>query len=178
MRRARYTDSSGITMPEILMYVALSVVVLNLCAVTFVQTSRLSAAATQRAMQQQTLAQFSRDAARAVHSASQVLERAGETLTNDRQVVLNTPDGVAVIGMAGPSPAIWGLAQEGETWRLTRVKRYAVGAREMRIELDSSDFSEARRVTVRLTGPPRKDPEDTANNRAIVAALRVNGAKP
>jgi len=176
MTRAHYQEDSGITIPEILMYVALSVIVLNLCAVTFIQTSRLSASATQHAMQQQTLAQFSRDVTRAVHSASRVLDRAGDTETNDQQVVLDTPDGIEVIGMAGSSPAIWGLAQEGQTWRLTRVKRYAVGAREMRIVLDSPNISDARRITVHLTGPPRKDPEDTANNRVIVAALRVSGA--
>ena len=178
MTRARYNEDLGITMPEILMYVALSVVVLNLCTVTFIQTSRLSAAATQRAMHQQTLAQFSRDLTSAVHSASRVLDRAGDTVTNERQVVLDTPDGIVVIGLAGSSPAIWGLAQEGDTWRLTRVKRYAVGSHEIRIALDSPNTSESRRVTVHLTGPPRKDAEDTANNRVIVAALRVSGAMP
>lgn len=165
-------------MPEILMYVALSVIVLNLCAVTFIQTSRLSAAATQRAVQQQNLSQFSRDVTRTVHSASQVLELAGDTVTNDRQVVLETPDGIAVIGVAGSTPAIWGLAQEGEIWRLTKVNRYSVGAREMRIVLDSQNLAEARCVIVHLTGPMRKDPEDTANNRVIVATLRVRGVAP
>lgn len=178
MTHVRYSESSGITMPEILMYVALSVVVLNLCTVTFVQTSRLSAAASQRAVQQQALSQFSRDVTSTVHNASRVLDRAGGAMTNDRQVVLETPEGIAVIGTAGTSPAIWRLAQEGDAWRLTHVKRYSVGACEMSVALNSQDTAAARRVTFYLAGPPRKNPEDKANDRVIVAALRVNGATP
>ncbi|MCC6154633.1 MAG: hypothetical protein IT367_12780 [Candidatus Hydrogenedentes bacterium] len=176
--KRRIAEARGMTLPETLVYVALSVVVLNLCTVTFIQSSRFSTAATQRALHQQSLAQFSSDLTRAVHSASRVLERAGDTVTNDRQVVLDTPDGVVVIGTAGESIAIWGLAQEGDAWRLTRVKRYAARARAMQIEFDTSNAGEARRLTFRITGPPRKEPDDTANNRAIVAALRVDGALP
>lgn len=176
--KRQISEARGMTMPEILVYAALSVVVLNLCTVTFIQSSRFSTAATQRALHQQTLVQFSRDLTRAVHSASRVLERAGDTVTNDRQVVLDTPDGVVVIGTAGVSPAIWGLAQEGDAWRLTRVKRYAVGARTMQIAFDTRNASEARRLTFHITGPPRKEPDDTANDRTIVAALRVDGALP
>ncbi|MCC6793514.1 MAG: hypothetical protein IT366_00230 [Candidatus Hydrogenedentes bacterium] len=176
--KGRITETYGITLPEILVYAALSVVVLNLCTVTFIQSSRFSTAATQRALHQQALAQFSRDLTRAVHGASRVLEGAGDTPTNDRQVVLETPDGVVAIGMAGASPAIWGLAQDGDGWRLTRVKRYAVGARTMQIAFDTPIASEARQLTFHITGPPRKEPDDTGNNRTIVAALRVDGALP
>lgn len=176
--KRQITEARGMTLPEILVYAALSVVVLNLCTVTFIQSTRFSTAATQRALHQQALAQFSRDVTRAVHGASRVLEGAGDTVTSDQQVVLDTPDGIVVIGMAGVSPAIWGLAQEGDAWRLTRVKRYAAGARTMQIAFDTPIASEARRLTFHITGPPRKEPDDTANNRTIVATLRVDGASP
>lgn len=161
----------GMTIVEMLAYTVVSAAVLNICAVTFVQTTRLATLSTARVVRQQAMAQFSRDFARTVHSASRVLENAGAAVTGEGQIVLETPDGPVVVGMAGAQPAIWQLEPADGAWRIARITAYPLDATVW--------FAwDAHRVTMRVTGPARKDPGDTANQRTLVAAFRVNGAAP
>jgi len=167
----RRENRLGMTLIEMLAYTVVSAALLNICAVTFVQTTRLASLSTARAVRQQAMVQFSRDVVRTVHGASRVLPNAGSAVTGDNQVVLETPGGPAVIGMAGTKPAIWKLETVDGAWRIARITAYPLDA-TVRFAWD------ARHVTVHVTGPPHKDPGDTSNQRTIAAAFRVGGAAP
>lgn len=170
-------DRQGFTLWEMLVYCVISAAILNICVVTFIQTSRVASLSTERAMRQQAYAQFTRDFTRTVRSASRVLPGIGATVTNESQVVLDTPEGPVIIGMVGDKPAIWGVEPSGDAWRVRRITSYPIAV-SLRFELDSTSTDAARRVTVRVMGPPRKDPEDVSNLRVLVAALRVDGVWP
>ena len=178
MKPNRRNNCRGMSLMEVLVYTAISAVVLNLCAVTFVNTTRIASHSTERVMRQQALAQFSRDFVRTVHGASRVLPNAGSAATGENQVVLDTPDGPVVVGVAGKALAIWQLKSEDNTWSIRRITTYPVGFTGIRFELDTANVVEARRITARIAGPARKDPEDKANDRVIVAGMRVNGVAP
>ena len=175
MRTGRFQNCGGMTLPEVLVYAAITAVVLNLCAVTFVQTTRLSSLTTERAMRQQTQSQFARDFVRAVHGAARVLPIVGNTVTNESQVVLETPDGPVVVGVAGSALAIWRLDHAGDSWAVDRITSYPVAFRSVRFELDTANCGEARRVTAYIAGPARRDPDDTTGDRVVVAGIRVDG---
>lgn len=173
-RRRKHT--LGMTLIEMLAYVVVSAAVLNICAVTFVQTSRLAALSSERALRQQAFAQFSDDFVRTVHGATRVLPNAGGAVTHGDQLVLDTPNGPAVVGMAGGKPAIWQLEPYDGAWRIRRITAYPIGA-SIRFGFDTAEATRARRVTLEVIGPPRKEPSDNANRRTVVAALRVWGAQ-
>lgn len=173
----RDSGRRGFTLWEMLVYCVISAAIINICVVTFIQTSRVASLSTERAMRQQAYAQFARDFSRTVRSASRVLSSIGETVTNKSQVALDTPEGPVVIGMVGDKPAIWRVERSGDAWRVRNVTLYPIAA-TVRFELDSTSTDAARRVTARVAGPPRKDPEDVSNLRVLVAALRVDGVWP
>ncbi|NUM56294.1 MAG: hypothetical protein HUU46_21865 [Candidatus Hydrogenedentes bacterium] len=173
----RTNGSDGFTLWEMLVFATISVIMLNLCVVTFIQTTRVASLATDRAMRQQAFAQFSRDFSRTVRHASRVLPAAGETSTGGAQVVLDTPDGPVVVGMAGGKPAIWELVLDNGVWRVGRATAYPIDA-TVRFKFDSMPVESARRVTMHVTGAPRKAPEDKTNLRVLVAAFRVDGGAP
>ncbi len=174
----RRNNCRGMSLVEVLVYTAISAVVLNLCAVTFINTTRIASFSTERVLRQQALARFSRDFVRTVHGASRVLPNAGSAVTGEDQVVLDTPDGPVVVGVAGKVLAIWRLESENNTWSIGRITTYPVAFTGIRFDLDTANIAEARRITAHIAGPARKDPEDKANDRDIVAGLRVNGAAP
>ena len=175
MSTRRRTNCAGMGLLEVLLYCAIAVVVLNLCAVSFVQTTRLATLTTDRILRQQALTGFAQDFVRTVHGASRVLPSAGSAVTGEKSVVLETPDGPVAVGVVNGLLGIWHLQNDGNRWSVQRITTYPVAFRDVRFELDAADIGDARRITVHITGPARQEPDDTSNDRVIVAGLRLNG---
>ena len=177
MIASRRQNALGATLIEMLAYIVIMGIVLNICGTTFVQTTRLASLTTTYAMRQQAEGAFAEDFVRAVHGASRVLPNAGAAVTREDQVVLDAPDGPIVVGVAGKFPAIWKLECENGVWRVRSIRSYPFTAR-LRFEFDTAEPAAARRVKLHLDGPPRKDADDAANPRVLVAAFRVTGVQP
>jgi len=168
--RKHFSDCQGTTIIEMLVYLVISLVILNMGMVTFLRTGRIAAAASQGLLYTQSEQRFAEDCTRILRSANTVVERLDTFETDASQVIVKTSDGYSAIGMPGGVLAIWEITQEGDTYGIGRMRTFPSSYATMAFIYDAGPPN-TRCVTVRLT--PKGDPADERKMRDIVVALRA-----
>ncbi|MDZ4861184.1 MAG: hypothetical protein SGI88_19605 [Candidatus Hydrogenedentes bacterium] len=166
----RFAERSGFTIMEMLAYIVISGIVLNMCMIAFLRTGRIASAGSERLLHAQAAERFATDFARAVHSAQAVLPVAGSFETGAEQLILKSEEGYTGIGMANGKFAIWDIVQEGETYTVGRIRSYPVAYVSAQFQFDTASPAAARRVTLRMS--PAKAP-DESRVRVLIATLRA-----
>ncbi len=177
----RMNSQRGMTLIEMLAYIAVFTVTINLLSVAFIDTTR-----------------FVRYADKRLETAGQI----DELVSTFQQDVRSAPAIVAAVGdyQTGPDTLILSAPGYGEASyliytlepRLKRLARMVLDEQDERlvplhitsprVELDavrftydSEEISEARCVTVEFVSGGWHDPRKTVQPISVVAALRVNG---
>ena len=147
--------NEGYSLLEMIAYVALLAVVINLAAGAFLNQHRLSIAGVEALDRVREMDRLSGDVRGLIRQAEAVLPEGAGWTTSEESLVLALPpqgeggDRVAVLGLLGPEGQFgWVIFEDGA---VVRAGGYRLGFEQVRMSLDADTLSEVRRVTLELT---------------------------
>ena len=151
----RLRRNEGYTLLEMIAYIGLMAVVINLAAGAFLNQHRLNIAGVEALDRVREMDRLSGDVRGLIRQAEAVLPEGAGWTTSEEALVLALPpqgedgDRIAVLGLLGPEDRFGWVIFEGET--VIRAGGYRLDFEEARFTFDAGDPVSARRVTLELT---------------------------
>jgi prepilin-type N-terminal cleavage/methylation domain-containing protein len=177
----RMNSQRGMTLIEVLAYVAVFAITINLLSVAFIDTTRFVRYADKRletaGQIDELVSTFQQD----LRSAAAIVAAAGDYQTGPDTLVLSAPafgEGCYLIYMLEPRlKRLARMVLEEQDGRLVplNIKSPRIELEDVRFTYDSQETSRARYVNAEFVPGGWHDPRKTVQPISVVAALRVNG---
>ena len=171
--------NKGYAMVEVIAYVALVTLAINLGASAFLNQHRLNVAGMEALDRIREMERLSNDVRGLIRRAETVLpEGAGWSASEDVLVLALPPEGdgedrIAIVGVLGPEDWFgWLIVEDGAA---VRAASYRLDFEQVRVSLDADEWAEVRRVTFEFTPAYAFGEKREPIPRYVTAALRNAG---
>ncbi len=170
------SETAGTTLLEMIAYVFILGIVINLCAQVFLSSSRLAAVGGGAIERIETLDGMERDFRETVRECNGVVTDVAGFACDEKQAVLRLPDGERFVVFGAPE-GVQRLCKrtirvKDGAWDLERAETYPIDLSAIRFSYSGAGPASSRSVTLHVTAAGRSRDNRAGKDVTVTATLR------